>query len=475
MKQKFYLIIPALLLFTTLAAQIPNSSFENWTSTKSFTPKFWTKFTGKIDKVNLGASNKAIKLENDLINKSFSAIVSDKFKGYDSIGSPIAGFPYSSKPDSLKITWRYNMAVGDTFSVSCFLKKSGKGNISFAFYSFSGSKSNYHTIGLPLFTSDTSAPDSAFIVITSGNLDKDPVGNGFLEIDNISFVDSFNVVKGAIPNGNFNDWDSVSYDKLNSWITTNDIMNIYEISPITPNVGRITASYNGNYAIEMRNIKLSSGDTLSGSATTDNGSGFPDEDEPQFPINKRFNALEGYFMYTKGGSDYASVKINVFKDTLVGSGEFYYDTTVTSFQKFIIPIEYSAAFAGIPDSATIFLSSSDKSLGTINLSSIFIVDYLTLTEWPVGINNKGAVNMKMNAFPNPTNNNINLTYYQQIAGNTEIEITDLTGKVISKNVISGNQGKQTYNINVLNWNNGFYLAKVNTGTQSGVIKFTVQK
>lgn len=475
MKQKFYLIIPALLLFSSLSAQVPNGSFENWTAAKDYTPKFWTKLTGTVSKVDLIAGNKAIKLENILLNENYSALVSGTFNGYDSSGSPLAGFPYTNTPDSLKITWKYNLALGDTFSVACYLKKAGVGNVRIAFGSFNGSNNNYHTTSIPFTILDTLAPDSAFILITSGNLDEEPLGNGFVEIDKVSFTDSFNAVSGVIPNGDFNNWDSVGYDKLNSWITTNDVMNLFGISPITPNAGKVTAAYNGTYAIELRNIKASTGDTIGGAAMTFSGIGFPNEDEPQFAINKRYNTLEGFLMYTPGNLDRATIKINVFKDTLVGSGEFYYDTIANSYTKFVVPIEYSPAFSGVPDSATILISSADMNTDPTSINSTLIVDYLTLTQWSSGINSKGALAMKMNAFPNPANSSINFTYQQEKSGNTNIEINDLTGKVISTTNVNNAAGKQLYNFNVSNLNNGVYIAKVNTGTQTGIIKFTVQK
>lgn len=110
-----------------------------------------------------------------------------------------------------------------------------------------------------------------------------------------------------------------------------------------------------------------------------------------------------------------------------------------------------------------------------SINSTLIVDYLTLTQWSSGINSKGALAMKMNAFPNPANSSINFTYQQEKSGNTNIEINDLTGKVISTTNVNNAAGKQLYNFNVSNLNNGVYIAKVNTGTQTGIIKFTVQK
>jgi len=82
---------------------------------------------------------------------------------------------------------------------------------------------------------------------------------------------------------------------------------------------------------------------------------------------------------------------------------------------------------------------------------------------PTGIENV-ANDISLSVFPNPTNNNLTVTFDAKKNENVNVQIFDLTGSLV-KEVLNNNntQGLQTVNADLSNLNNGAYLLKVTAG------------
>ena len=82
---------------------------------------------------------------------------------------------------------------------------------------------------------------------------------------------------------------------------------------------------------------------------------------------------------------------------------------------------------------------------------------------PVGINELNANISELNIFPNPTSNEIKITFNLTEASNTVIEIMDVTGRIV-KTLLNEkmSSGNFTKTFNVSNLDNGNYFMNLNT-------------
>jgi PKD repeat protein len=76
-------------------------------------------------------------------------------------------------------------------------------------------------------------------------------------------------------------------------------------------------------------------------------------------------------------------------------------------------------------------------------------------------------------YPNPANNTVNLEFTKAISGNAKIEISDITGRLVSTQVLSASEGK-TIPIDISSMAAGMYIMKVTTGTNVYFDKFIKQ-
>ena len=82
----------------------------------------------------------------------------------------------------------------------------------------------------------------------------------------------------------------------------------------------------------------------------------------------------------------------------------------------------------------------------------------------------------LNAYPNPFNNNVNLSVTLQSSSNIKIDIYDIRGRKI-ETIIDNNfiAGEHRFNIEASGWMSGVYFAKLNTKYGQSVKKLTLLK
>ncbi len=81
--------------------------------------------------------------------------------------------------------------------------------------------------------------------------------------------------------------------------------------------------------------------------------------------------------------------------------------------------------------------------------------------------------MKLNAFPNPTSEVLNVTYDVSKTADVEMIVTDLTGKVVSRTVAAGVEGTQTVRLRVSDFHPGIYMLQVISEDSRLMKKFVV--
>jgi hypothetical protein len=77
-------------------------------------------------------------------------------------------------------------------------------------------------------------------------------------------------------------------------------------------------------------------------------------------------------------------------------------------------------------------------------------------------------------FPNPANNTVTLNVDLAVEGDLNIEIYDLTGKMImNQNHNNLYNGSYSFNLNTADLTNGIYLVNINTANGSKMMKLII--
>jgi hypothetical protein len=77
--------------------------------------------------------------------------------------------------------------------------------------------------------------------------------------------------------------------------------------------------------------------------------------------------------------------------------------------------------------------------------------------------------------PNPAHNSFNLTFYEPLAGNVTVEVTDIIGQVMMTKVFEVERGFNERTIDVASFANGIYYVKITSGdSQAGDVTKTIK-
>jgi hypothetical protein len=333
------------LLFTALPiateAQIPNNSFENWTSSIIASPEGWHTY-GKIIQVTPGFNSKsAIRIERDSVNPDApGAILYGMPSGNDVIG----GIPFTDRPDSLVGFFKYDIKTNDSAWILVVLKLKGIPVSSDTGYLVGTDTSGFKRFALQIHYLSGETPDSLILVITSTNPDSQFTGS-YVIVDSLHFIDT----DLLIPNGDFEAWTYDTIEEPVGWYTSN---RYYFSNPVLP-VTKTTDSYSGNYAIRIENVNfVNSFANAFAFAGPQTNTGI----KPGFPVTERELFFEGYYKFIPQNDDTAILGVIMYdKGNQVGAGFFQSKIPQSSYTYFAIPVYYSNGYSGIPDSATVLL------------------------------------------------------------------------------------------------------------------------
>lgn len=228
---KFLTLFLFLLLANRAFAQIPNASFENWTSVTTGTgasaftyrdPVGWGTFNAvsSIHRVTtcdsegagspFGAAyvaltakilpTSAINTPGMLVTGSIHIIDSTSVAPFYYIYSFSGGFPIATRPASLEGIYQFGSHAGDRPHIAVFLwkwntathKRDTVAALDSNFSMLTGSIPTWTSFSMPLKYLHGDTPDSGFVLLsTSGAM---PVDGSTLNVDGLSFT-------GSVPNG----------------------------------------------------------------------------------------------------------------------------------------------------------------------------------------------------------------------------------------------------------------------------------
>ncbi len=443
---------------------IDNGDFEAWTTDTAFMDlDDWTNSNQEMG----GLANN-VTAETDAVDGSLSArmetilINNDTIFGYVMLGAPGndgpgSGIPYTSAVDSVVGYWKYN-AVGNDSITILGIQTTGS-NQAFLFDVKAGSQTTWQRFAYPWPV--TVGQDSLMIAFASGN-----AMAGYSEPGSWLMVDQVQLKSGAsfatdVPNYSFENWTAQVSEDPDDWYSFNS-----QLSALGYNaVRKITDAQAGNYALELETVYVSEyNDTVDGWLTNgdifhilNGGGGIAYGSEP--------TNFEGYYKYAPAGTDGGSINVMFYNNSaLVGSVNY----NITSAASSYTAINESITLAQQPDSLSIAIYSGE------NPGSILTIDELDLTGGNVGIENYDVEAASVTLFPNPANENLNISYQMNNSSNVAIQIFNVEGKVI-RTVNNNIQPEGLYNqtIDVSNLESGYYLIQV--VTDNGIVAKTFTK
>ena len=459
MKKKIYILVLSILSFS-IKAQIPNASFENWTTSTYTVPLGWRTY-GKITQAQPSTNGSyALKMERDLTNPNEpGAIIYGNPEGNIFTG----GIPFNSRPDSLVANFKYDIAAGDSAWVLCFFKKNGIFISEDMYYLKGSNPSSFQRKSYKINYNSSDTPDSLIIGFTSTNPDANYQG-GYVIIDDIHFIGTSSMV----PNGDFESWTTVSSESLDNWETSNNIS--LPIQPVT----KTTDKYDGNYAVRIENVTTPGGLLEGYMLAGPQGQNGP---APGFSVSARYAGLHGYYKFAPQNQDTMSIGVVMFNNgNAVGWGFFENKFAANSYTYFDININYDMMFTGVPDSATIFaLPFVGGSFPHGN--SVLKIDALGFNP-PIStsvteINSKQP---ELLIFPNPANNFTTINYYKTNSANITLYIYNSNGALVDRIERSNESvGAYSFKYDLTNYPSGIYSVYYKDGAFEKTQKFTVVK
>lgn len=449
--------------FYTADCEIPNCSFEEWDEEILDKPLQWN-LLGHAAKVESYNGSSAMKLGGG-INMPGIIVCGDLAEEGTS-----GGFPFNALPDSLVFHASYNITPGDTAFVMAIFKVNGTMFHLIKIPITGNSGGNFKRLSYPSLYSGSLMPDSMIIGVMSSNVFSNTMSaSSQLIIDDISFTGQLQ--GNRIPNSDFENWESVSFDIPVAWCTSKDDLIVSDSSKL---VRKSNEHVSGGYSVLLMNrpsVSTKTTSVMSGSTHANNN-------RPVFPVSARHETMNFYFKFIPENNDSLYCSVTMFSHgNFIGNGFLNTGTPVMTFIPAVINIHYMDTLT-IPDSAYISFSlGSNFSRGN---SQVWI-DQMSFDGFRhIDTNYTGIAaffnNMQLNVYPNPSDGKIFINYYNTKPCKPVISIFDIYGKLLYNETENKDQvGTILKQIELSGYPSGIYLVRVTSGRSVSTRKLIIQK
>ena len=408
-------------------AQVPNGGFENWDTTTYFNPQGW--FTGNQQTIGrmgiapvtrvAGLSGYGVRMETFTSGGDTSSSYISNTNGDPTSG--VGGFPFPEQPTRLRGQYRCNLFGNDTALVIAVFKNSGV-IIYVGILKLTGNQPTFTTFNLNLAL--PMVADTVILAAASSNLldNVGVTGGSFLELDALTFG-----VTTAIPNGAFENWDSLTYRSPVGWEISGD------------SIFRTTDRFAGSYAIKMKTQDNGGGNVnpayMTSGHNTNNG---PTGGQP---FSSTVDTLTGYYKYNAVGNDSAVCFISLTHlGTIVGGNSVFLPPAAT-YTLFKVPISAGSA----PDTMRIDFLSSKFNGGSIG--STLYLDRLILRSVLVDVSNiSGASTNAISSYPNPAADVLNIEFGKSPVADFDFMIYNISGSLVKQEHVALNNDKYQFDI-----------------------------
>lgn len=269
----------------------------------------------------------------------------------------------------------------------------------------------------------------------------------------IAFVLSLLQLTAQVPNGGFENWTLGDPDE---W-TANNVQGF--VTPITQE----SPAHSGSFAAKGEVLSTIAGPLAPFLSSIDsNGQGFP--------VNQAYTAVNFYYKLSTTNTIFG---VTVFmSDTMgavVGSGAAGFTGTVSNFTPASIPITY---FGGIPATCSILFLMGDTMSGNPSVGDFFIVDDVTLSTAPIGINPvpRGIATI----YPNPASSSFDITLDEVLTQDAHVSVYDFQGRMV-KEMVAIELGGSKINVPTGNLPNGIYTVLTVSGSKQWNSKLVVAR
>jgi hypothetical protein len=391
MKTKIYIILVVIFASTTIIrAQIPNSDFENWTSTVIYDiPGSWDDLNSTTIGSSIYTAEKGTPGATGVTGTYFIKLTSKAITGQGIVPGiavsgklnkttlkPISGFAFNQRPASLTGNWQYMVysatGVNDSGYVDVKLTrwdapKNKRDTVASIHYSLPGMKMRWKAFTLPLtYFDNVNYPDSAVVTLSASGAT--PTAKDFLYIDDLAFTGTVAPTVIGIPNSDFENWiNNGTYNSPALWDNLNSVTSpssVYTAEQGTPGAAGVA----GTSYLQLTTKTIIGQGLVTGIAVSGILNKTTLKPVSGFAFNQRPASLTGnwqYMVYSDTGvndSGYVDVKLTRWDPVLksrntVASLHYNLPDMVMDWAGFTLPLTY-VDNVNYPDSAIITLSAS---------------------------------------------------------------------------------------------------------------------
>jgi hypothetical protein len=203
MKKTITLVVFFSAFAATVQAQIPNASFENWTTTGGYsTPDGWDNLNALTSSASVYTCEKGttgaphgssfLMLTTRVVGSSPVYGVAMSGKLDMATQKPKSGFPFAGRPSHLTGKWQYMAMGSDTGRIAVYLTKwntttNQRDLIAQVEYNLPGMVMSWTPFAIPLTYSSSNFPDSAIVGLISSYKSSIAVAGSYLYVDSLNF------------------------------------------------------------------------------------------------------------------------------------------------------------------------------------------------------------------------------------------------------------------------------------------------
>ena len=475
MKSIYYIFFLFLISSVQLlqAQNIPNGGMENWSTYQLFEtpPPYQTTnlqsfiLGGEYGVTQVaGVTGSAVRLETvELDGELVAGILVQG--DLDDFGG---GSPLTMTPDSVRVSLRYEIPMGDSALIALVFSNVGVIN-GIAQSVITGSQNTFEQITFDV-PPILGVPDSVQLVVFSSDPDN-PVLGGFLEIDDLILTGTTD----ELPNNDFEIWDAEAYDDLDNFTSFNSFQALFDLDPMAT---QTSDAYAGSSAVRIENVEITDFDNGEFDTIGFIYSGDLFSDYSAFELDATPQWISGWYKYAPVENDSATIFLSFTKyNSMIGASEVVAEYGfLLGESSTYIPFSFPLSFNEIPDSFNIGIASGNVESNDeyIPLGSVLYIDELSFdflegTKVPI-------FSDALEVYPNPASEYVIIKMDEKIGNPISVQLTDIMGRIIQfSNLENLSIGNGLLQIDVKKYPTGMYYYNVETEDFAYTGKVMIQR
>ena len=474
---KSIIYIPFLIFFSSLqflnAQTIPSGNMENWSTYQLYDspPPYQTTnlqsfiLGGDYGVTQVaGVTGSAVRLETvELDDELVAGLL---LQGDIENGG--GGSPITMTPDSVRVSLRYDIPLGDSAIIALIFSNSGTVN-GITQHIITGTQNAFEQITFDV-PPILGIPDSVQFLAFSSYPDE-PVLGGFLEIDDLILTGT----PDELPNHNFEIWEAAEYEELDNFSSFNPFQALFDLEPMAT---QTSDAHAGNSAVRIENVEIIDFDNGGLDTIGFIFSGDFFSDYSAFGLDATPQWISGWYKYAPVDNDSATIFLSFTKyNSAIGESEVVAEFGfLLGESSTYIPFSFPLSFNETPDSFDIGIASGDVESNDdyIPLGSVLYLDELSF-DFVQGIK-VPIFSDALEVYPNPASDFVFIKVDKKLGAPKSIQLTDAMGRVIQfSDVENLEYGVDLLRIDMQNYPTGMYCYKIETAESAYAGKVMIQR